>query len=178
MMTAKQVETFEFQDLGIDSPSYFQGAGNAFTDWDDVFVGVGDTARDAAEDASEQCEGIAGEVEREIDHELAGFDENESAHADCTEHADDCTVETLCGHDAGEHEADCPVVTFDECSCHDECELQHYAALYVRYAEEKPAWVPTGDVPGMGPKCVPCTAAGHLYCDCHAYCGDSCKVEA
>lgn len=140
---SRQVAEFGFRDLGVDSPSYFQGAGTAFTDWDEVFVGTGDNAYEAASEALEyyNCGDINWTQEQadEISATLATFDELTSAHdVDCMQHADDCEVEGLCSaeHDPGEHEATCPVVTFDECSCHDECDLQHYVALYVRYQEE------------------------------------------
>lgn len=125
----KQVESFEFRDLGIDHSQYFQGAGVAFTDWDDVFVGVGDTAKEAGDDAMESLATSDVTIPRLayelIDAEIATMDDAESAHSG------DCTAE---------HGPDCEMLPEgpDECSCHDECELQHYVALYVRYADPEP----------------------------------------
>lgn len=48
------VESFQVQDLGEDGSQYFPGATAAFTPWQRVQVGMGDTAREALEDALEQ----------------------------------------------------------------------------------------------------------------------------
>jgi len=40
-----------FDSLGILSMAYWQGAGVAYTDWDDVYTGVGSTEQGAALDA-------------------------------------------------------------------------------------------------------------------------------
>jgi len=64
----KQIEEFEVQYLGIDHPQYFQGVGTAFTDWDQVMCGIGDTPAEALDDALEQMatEGIdVSEIEKE-----------------------------------------------------------------------------------------------------------------
>lgn len=108
------ITAFEFQDLGVDSPSYFQGAGTAFTDWDEVFVGVGDTAREAAEDALESlAQSTDEQPSPKMYDDINQFDDETSAHAgDCTaEHGPDCEMQP---------------------DGHDECDLQHYVALYVR----------------------------------------------
>lgn len=118
---SKQVADFSFEDLGVDSPSYFQGAGVAYTTWDDVFVGTGDTAREAADDA------LANAYDSQIDYdtyddmerEASKLDDIASAHDDCEPCCDDS--------DNCEHEN----------AAEDECELQHYVALYVRYAAEE-----------------------------------------
>lgn len=52
----KKVTGYEIVDHGFESPQYFQGCGTAFTEFDDVATGVGDTAREAFEDA---CESLA-----------------------------------------------------------------------------------------------------------------------
>ena len=41
--------------IGIDHSQYFTGASATYTAWDDVFVGVGSTPREAAEDACENA---------------------------------------------------------------------------------------------------------------------------
>jgi hypothetical protein len=46
---------FEFEDHGVEHAQYFQGVGTAFTDWDSVYVGIGSSAREAAEDAAENA---------------------------------------------------------------------------------------------------------------------------
>lgn len=115
----RTVAAFELSDLGVDHAQYFQGAGVAFTDWDEVFVGVGDTAREAAADAVENAAthgwNVPSELENDMDYDISGFDGERSAHDDCG--------------------CECPPNDLNEClgDCHDECEMQHYAALYVRY---------------------------------------------
>lgn len=49
----KQITAFEFVDHEIQHPDYFQGCGVAHTQFDECYTGVGDTAREAAEDALE-----------------------------------------------------------------------------------------------------------------------------
>lgn len=51
----KAIVKFEFLSHGIDHPDYFQGCGVAFTEYDECYTGIGDTEREAAEDALEQC---------------------------------------------------------------------------------------------------------------------------
>ena len=46
---------YNIEDLGVDHSTYFQGVGVAFTDWDVVFTGIGNTPHQAAEDAIEQA---------------------------------------------------------------------------------------------------------------------------
>lgn len=125
--TSKIVQDFEFHDLGVDHAQYFQGAGVAYTTWDEVFVGVGDTAREAASDARESLGMgyvyLGQKTAERLDFALLNLDDTSSAHDDCelTDHSPACLASP------------------DECDCHDECELQHYMALYVRYASEVPA---------------------------------------
>ena len=45
---------YEVEDCGIEHVQYFQGLGTAFTDWDAVFVGVGENFAEALDDAIEQ----------------------------------------------------------------------------------------------------------------------------
>jgi hypothetical protein len=58
---------------GIDSPSYYQGCGVALTEYDNVVTGVGDTEREAFDDALEQlamsealADGVVDALERTI----------------------------------------------------------------------------------------------------------------
>lgn len=44
----------EVRDYGEDGAQYFQGVSTVFTSWQRVQLGVGDTAREALEDALEQ----------------------------------------------------------------------------------------------------------------------------
>jgi len=51
---SKRIEEHEIREHGIDSSSYYQGAGTSFTQWEDVAVGIGSNKHDALEDALEQ----------------------------------------------------------------------------------------------------------------------------
>lgn len=48
------VESFQVQDLGEDGSQYFPGVSAVYTPWQRIEVGMGDTSRDALEDALEQ----------------------------------------------------------------------------------------------------------------------------
>lgn len=49
-----QVTNCEIVDHGIDNPSYFQGCGTAFTDYENCVTGAGDTPAEAFNDILEQ----------------------------------------------------------------------------------------------------------------------------
>lgn len=49
------VIAYEIVDHGFDGASYFPGCGVAFTDFDEVYTGAGNTAAEALEDAIEQA---------------------------------------------------------------------------------------------------------------------------
>lgn len=49
----KKVTAYEVMDHGFDSEQYFQGCGIAYTEFDDVATGTGETAREAFDDALE-----------------------------------------------------------------------------------------------------------------------------
>jgi hypothetical protein len=51
----RRVGDFSFSDRGIEHQQYFPGASTAFTDWDDVYIGIGDDPREAAGDALDQA---------------------------------------------------------------------------------------------------------------------------
>lgn len=48
------IKDYMVEDCGVDHAQYFPGRGVAYTAWDVVFVGAGDTPHAAAEDAIEQ----------------------------------------------------------------------------------------------------------------------------
>lgn len=50
-MADKHVIQYGVEDIGLDNSSYFQGRGTAFTQWDEVIVGVGGNAYEALEEA-------------------------------------------------------------------------------------------------------------------------------
>jgi hypothetical protein len=77
----KEVVDYEIIDHGIESEQYFQGCGVSYTKFSDCFTGIGESAKEALEDALEQAaesdwnvEGIENklseeEIEREDDSE-------------------------------------------------------------------------------------------------------------
>jgi len=86
----KQITEYEYEDMGIHHSQYFPGAGVSFTKWERVYVGVGDTAEDAMNDAAE----MAAQSCEWADIPSAQEDFNtESAHEDCDDHKDeDCEL--------------------------------------------------------------------------------------
>ena len=54
-MESKRVAEFSVENHGVDNPQYFRGAGVAFTEWDECFVGIGNTPREALDDALEMA---------------------------------------------------------------------------------------------------------------------------
>lgn len=52
----KTVSDYEVIDHGFDSEQYFQGEGLAYTEFEDIGTGIGETAQEAFEDA---CESLA-----------------------------------------------------------------------------------------------------------------------
>lgn len=49
--TMKKVKEYEVIDHGFDAEQYFTGCGKAYTDFDAVQTGIGETAQEAFEDA-------------------------------------------------------------------------------------------------------------------------------
>lgn len=50
-MSNRKPSDYSIDDMGVDHPSYFQGAGVSFTDWEDCYVGIGNTPYEALKDA-------------------------------------------------------------------------------------------------------------------------------
>ncbi len=50
----KVIASYEIVDHGVDSEQYFQGCGVSFTEYDHVSTGMGDTVREALDDALDQ----------------------------------------------------------------------------------------------------------------------------
>lgn len=49
----KKVKEYELEFKGVSSPDYFSGVGVAFTEFDNVVVGIGNSELEAAKDAYE-----------------------------------------------------------------------------------------------------------------------------
>lgn len=71
----KVVTKYELTDWKYDHPDYFQGMGVSGTEFDDVFVGDGDTAMDAAAEALNQATEsgvkLSDEMLKDIESEIA-----------------------------------------------------------------------------------------------------------
>lgn len=67
--SAKTIQDFEIQDKGFDHPDYFRGAGVAYTKWDDVYVGVGDSPWEAGQDALDALEQAGYDVPHDLKKE-------------------------------------------------------------------------------------------------------------
>lgn len=55
MASIPNVDTFQLLDHGEDGSQYFPGCGTAFTEYAECVTGIGDTAREALEDALESA---------------------------------------------------------------------------------------------------------------------------
>jgi hypothetical protein len=63
---------YDIEDIGIEHPQYFSGAGVAYTDWEDVFVGAGDDAEGALLEALDWATDAGWDVEFiDVDEEVA-----------------------------------------------------------------------------------------------------------
>ena len=51
----RTIADYEIVNHGVDNSQYFQGCGTAFTDYDDVYTGIGSSAAEALDDALEQA---------------------------------------------------------------------------------------------------------------------------
>jgi hypothetical protein len=120
--TTRTVADYELRDYGIDHAQYFQGAGVAYTDWEDCFIGVGNNAEDAAEDAITAAYDNGWTFT--TDPDLSEFKRTPDAHDECELVCDACLA------------TDTPPVRCADCfaleDAHSECELQYHVVLYVK----------------------------------------------
>ena len=85
-----KLDSYEVRDYGVDHAQYFQGAGVAFTEYDEVFLGVGDTLAEAFEDACDNAASSGWDV-TDVDYYTAA--DNSSAHDSCDEEEhDECEM--------------------------------------------------------------------------------------
>ena len=66
----KTIAEFEIVSHGIDGEQYFQGCGVAFTAFDDVATGIGDTEQEALSDALELLAQNDWEISEELEEEV------------------------------------------------------------------------------------------------------------
>jgi hypothetical protein len=70
----KEVTGHQILDHGVENESYFQGCGVSFTEYTEVYTGIGNSAHEALEDALDQAacsdwdvEGIKNNLSEKID---------------------------------------------------------------------------------------------------------------
>jgi hypothetical protein len=80
---------FELEDHGVDHAQYFTGRGVSGTDYNTCDLGVGESAREAAEDALQMMyqgvDDLDGIDLSELKAEIAALSEDYDAHKDCVE---------------------------------------------------------------------------------------------
>lgn len=73
---------YSLENHGVENAQYWQGAGTSFSDWEECFTGIGDSPKEAAEDALEMAAQNGWSVD-DIENDLSGV-------SDIPEHTDDC----------------------------------------------------------------------------------------
>lgn len=90
-MSERPVGYYYWEDLGVDHAQYFPGVSVVFTGMDEVYVGVGSTPGEAAEDALESAAQAGWDVDAiEIPAEIQ--ESTIDAHADCPPDDEDCEL--------------------------------------------------------------------------------------
>ena len=127
----QQIAEYEIQ-TAVDSSSYWQGAGTAFTDYTDLATGIGESERDALDDALEQLAmsgwDVTGDVRDALDAHRDLTSTVEDVHLDC----EPCTVCVGCvdGHGGDDGDGD---YSLEDCHEHSEnCEVQYFVTVRVR----------------------------------------------
>ena len=68
---SKKIIAYEIVDHGVEHEAYFQGCGVAFTKYDEVYTGIGNSLREALEDAAEQAATNGVEIPSKLDDEIS-----------------------------------------------------------------------------------------------------------
>lgn len=110
----KQIGEFSLEDIGIDHSQYFGGRGTSYTDWDAVYVGVGDNPHESISDALEAAAMDGWQGVDAID--ITAFPETPSASGECERQA--------AAERGDDEEAD------DDFGM--ECELYYYTAVWLK----------------------------------------------
>ena len=87
----KQITSFQVLSHGVDTSSYFQGCGVAFSDFENVQTGIGDTEREAFNDALDQIVSCGAEISPELEAERENMNDSVLAYTpDGEEEQNDC----------------------------------------------------------------------------------------
>ena len=130
---AKPITDYKITDHGVEHSQYFQGAGVAFTKWEECFTGIGNSPAEALEDALEQ---VAQGDEWAIDSLPDGWDEGllnlvkdrvtEVIESQCD--CEECKVVSDAGKVSEEKTINCT----HDCECYEMSELHCFVTLYVK----------------------------------------------
>jgi hypothetical protein len=77
-MADRKVTDYELDDHGVENSQYFQGAGVAYTDFEDIATGAGNNAEEAFNDALEQLASNGWDVSEIESKELAELQKAEA----------------------------------------------------------------------------------------------------
>lgn len=66
----KKIKDYEILDHGVENADYFTGCGTSFTEFDDVFTGIGNNQREALENALEDMASCDYEISNDLENEL------------------------------------------------------------------------------------------------------------
>ena len=106
---------FSLESQGLQSMSYWQGVGTAYTIYEEVFTGIGETEYDAAEDAIEmlcQSKNVPPDILERMENMAQDMDDKCNV---CT--ASDCAYDGSC----------------DGIEENEDCDMAFVVALYVRW---------------------------------------------
>jgi len=49
--SARKIKQYQWEDIGVEHSQYFQGRGTAYSNWEEVYIGIGEDAKEAISDA-------------------------------------------------------------------------------------------------------------------------------
>lgn len=83
------ITNYEVINHGVTTSSYFQGCGVCFTSFKHVQTGIGDTEKEALDDALEQIAMCGVEISTELESEAADCDDSITAWDDAKDAGED-----------------------------------------------------------------------------------------
>lgn len=83
----KLIYEYEIVDHGVEHEQYFQGCGVSWSQYDEVYTGIGASMHEALDDAAEQAACSGWEISSELNNEIETADKtnrsDETKHTDC-----------------------------------------------------------------------------------------------
>lgn len=129
----KQIAAYELEDIGIDNSQYFQGRGTSHTDWDDVYVGVGDNPSEAIDDALCSAAISGWRLSADIKNEAGAWPYTPSVIDEATQSAREMAEDQIDRNDyedTADYDDAVEELT-DEILSNDESELYYHAAVWL-----------------------------------------------